>query len=173
MRRIIMMLTMAAAVAAVAVMSAIPALAVTVGPFTPTSIERTGGLHFVGQPTVTATKDGTAFLSTSGEVAGAGTQATATLSATAEVTRGCITRGGGEPKGLQTTQEQVLGSQTFETRQGRGTFAFSSDAVTVAPFTCPSAQQTPVIVSVNFTDVTLTVTSQTGTTTAVFPDIDP
>ncbi len=32
---------------------------------------------------------------------------------------------------------------------------------------------TPVLLSVMFTNVTLTVTSQTGTTTALFPDIDP
>ncbi len=154
----------------VGLLTAIPAFAVA-----PTDITRTGGLHFVGQPTVTATKDGTAFLSTSGEVAGAGTQATALLTATAEVTQGCITRGGGEPRGLQRITTTVTGSETFETRQGRGTFAVTTNEITAPSggFTCPSAQQTPVLVSVTFTDITLTVTSQTGTTTAFFADIDP
>jgi hypothetical protein len=32
---------------------------------------------------------------------------------------------------------------------------------------------TPVLVSVNFTDILLTIEAQTGTITATFPDIDP
>lgn len=149
---------------------AAPAFAVA-----PDSITRTGGLHFVGRPNVEATKTSTsAFLTATGEVAGAGTVATATLSATADVTRGCINRGsqGQEPSGLQRSFQTTTGSQTFETRSGRGSFNVSTNAITAAPFTCPD-QMTPVLVSVTFTDVTLTVTSQTGTTTATFPDIDP
>ena len=141
----------------------------------PTSTTRTGGLHFVGQPDVTATKSGnTAFLTATGEVAGAGPAATATLSATAEVVRGCINRGrkGQEPSGLQRSFEAVLGSTTFRTRSGRGSFTVVSDAVDVAGFACPD-RMTPVLVSANFTGVRLTVTSQTGSTTAIFPDIDP
>lgn len=134
------------------------------------------GLHFVGTPTVTATKTSTeAFLTASGEVAGAGTSATATLSATAIVTRGCINRGskGQEPSGLQTTSEFTTGSTTFQTRAGRGTFTVeTSPHITVADFTCPD-QMTPTLVSVTFTDITLTVTSQTGTITQTFADIDP
>ena len=141
----------------------------------PTSVTRTGGLHFVGAPDVTATKTATsAFLTATGEVAGAGETATATLSATADVTRGCINRGskGQQPSGLQRSFQTTTGSETFNTRQGRGTFAVDTDAVTTEGFACPD-RMTPVLVSVTFTDVTLTVTSQTGTTTATFPDIDP
>ena len=96
------------------------------------------------------------------------------LSATADVTRGCINRGsqGQQPKGLQRSFTTTTGSQTFNTRAGRGSFNVSTTPVTVTGFACPD-QMTPVIVSVTFTDVTLTVTSQTGTTTATFPDIDP
>src|SRR5919201_2071015 len=141
----------------------------------PTDITRTGGLHFVGQPDVTATKTTTeAFLTATGEVAGAGETATATLSATADVTRGCINRGsqGQQPSGLRRSFQVTTGSETFNTRSGRGSFNVSTEPVTAAPFRCPD-QMTPVLVGVTFTDVTLTVTSQTGTTTATFPDIDP
>jgi hypothetical protein len=62
---------------AVAMVVAFGAAAFAVGP---TSITRTGGLHFVGTPNVEATKTSTsAFLTATGEVAGAGTTATATL----------------------------------------------------------------------------------------------
>jgi hypothetical protein len=141
----------------------------------PTSQTRTGGLHFTGAPDVTATKTATsAFLTATGEVAGAGPTATATLSATADVTRGCVNRGsqGQQPSGLQRSFTTTTGSQTFNTRSGRGSFDVSTNPVSVAGFSCPD-QMTPVLVSVTFTNVTLTVTSQTGTTTATFPDVDP
>jgi len=141
----------------------------------PTSVTQSGGLHFVGTPDVTATKTSTsAFLTATGEVAGAGTTATATLSANAEVTRGCINRGSKdqEPSGLQTTTTVTSGTQTFNTRAGRGTFNVSTQPITTAGFTCPD-QMTPVLVSVTFTDVTLTITSGPKTLTATFPDIDP
>src|SRR5215218_8369569 len=132
------------------------------------------GLHFVGTPTVTATKTSTqAFLTASGEVAGAGTTATATLSANATVTTGCINRGSKDqqPSGLQQTTTTVSGTTTFNTRQGRGTFTVSTVPITLDR-TCPD-QMVPVLVSVVFTDVTLTVTSQTGTITQSFGTIDP
>lgn len=148
----------------------------------PDEITRDGGLHFVGVPDLKVNKVVNEFgrvtsasLTATGEVAGAGTQATATLTATAEVTQGCLNKGGNEPRGLQRTEETVTGSETFETRQGRGTFTVTTEAITAPSegFTCPSANMTPVLVSVDFTDITLTVTSQTGTTTAIFPDQDP
>jgi hypothetical protein len=152
--------------------AAVPALAVN-----PTNITQSGGLHFVGTPTVTATKSGqTAFLTSNFEVAGAGTTANAVLSADAVATVGCINRGSKnqEPSGLQTTTQPVIGSGSFDTRQGRsGKQSVSTSAATIpSTFTCPD-QMTPTLVSVTFTNVKLTVTSQTGTTTAFFPDIDP
>jgi hypothetical protein len=152
--------------------AAVPALAVN-----PTNITQSGGLHFVGTPTVTATKSGqTAFLTSNFEVAGAGTTANAVLSADAVATVGCINRGSKdqEPSGLQTTTQPVIGSGSFATRQGRsGPQKVSTSAATIpSTFTCPD-QMTPTLVSVTFTNVKLTVTSQTGTTTAFFPDIDP
>jgi hypothetical protein len=153
----------------VVAVAAVPALAVG-----PTSVTRTGGLHFVGSPDVTATKTATsAFLTATGEVAGAGQSARATLSANAEVTTGCINRGSQDqqPSGLKRTTTSVLGSETFQTRSGRGTFDVDTNAVTTSR-RCPD-QMVPVLVSVNFTDVKLTITSSTGSTTALFPDIDP
>jgi hypothetical protein len=139
-----------------------------------TSTSHTGGLHFVGTPDVTATKTlSQAYLTATGEVAGAGKTATATLSANAEVTTGCINRGSKdqEPSGLKRTTTTATGTTTFHTRSGRGTFTVSTVPITTDR-NCPD-QMRPVLVSVTFTDVTLTVTSQTGTATATFPDIDP
>jgi hypothetical protein len=132
------------------------------------------GLHFVGTPTVTATKTDTeAFLTASGEVAGAGTTATATLAANASVTTGCINRGSKDqqPSGLQTSTTTVAGTTTFDTRSGRGMFSVSTVPVSLDR-TCPD-QMTPVLVSVVFTDVTLTISSQTGTITFSFGTVDP
>jgi hypothetical protein len=159
----------------VTALAAVPALAVA-----PTSVTQSGGLH-VCQGTaldVTATKDtttDTAFLTATGEVCGAGQFATATLSATAVTTVGCITpSGSNEPKGLQEIEQQVVGSETFETRAGRGTFDVDTNAVGVpSTFECPSANMEETLVSVDFTDITLTITSNTGTITATFPDLDP
>ena len=155
--------------------AAVPALSVT-----PSSVTTTGGLHFctdAAAPTVEAVKTGdTAFLTTSGTVCGAGTTAEATLSATALVTVGCITpSGSNEPKGLQTFEETTVGSQTFNTRQGRGEFTVTTGEITAPSggFDCPSRQQTEVLVSVIFNDPLLTINAQTGTITATFPDIDP
>ena len=157
----------------IAAIAAIPALAVA-----PTTVTQTGGLH-VCQGTaldVTADKTDGAFLTATGEVCGAGTTATATLSATVEATVGCVTRGGGTPMGLEEVATGTTGEVTFRTRAGRGTFTVSTEPITIEDFEfqCPSAQQTEVIVgSVTFTDITLTITSQTGTITATFPDLDP
>ena len=133
---------------------------------TPTDVTRTGGLHFVGNPNVTATKTSTtAFLTATGEVAGAGsTGGTAELSADVEVVRGCINRGsqGQQPSGLQRSFETTTGTVEFDTtRQGRGTFTVSTEPVDVSGFTCPD-QMVPVLVSATFTNITLTVTSQPG-----------
>jgi hypothetical protein len=170
MRRIGIVAVLATLLMAV---SASAALAVA-----PTSVTQTGGLH-VCEGTVldvTATKTNGAFLTTTGEVCGAGTTATATLSATATATVGCVTRGGGTPMGLEEVATGTTASETFRTRAGRGTFDVSTEPITIEDFAfeCPSAQQTEVIVgSVTFTDITLTITSQTGTITATFPDLDP
>lgn len=139
----------------------------------PTSTTRDGGLHFVGRPNLTvvgSVEEGTVALRATGEVAGAGTTATATLSADAVVTTGCINRGAQDqqPSGLQRETTTVLGSQEFNTRQGRGTFDVTTNAITLDRI-CPD-QMTPVLVSVEFTNIVLTVTSQTGTITATFPD---
>jgi hypothetical protein len=144
------------------------------------TITRTGGLNFVGEPTVTVNKEvdengfvTSASLTCAGEVTGAGTTATATCSATANVTQGCVNRGGNEPSGLQQTTQTVTGSDTFNTRQGRGTFSVDTDEVTTT-ITCPSRNMQAVLLSVEFTNITVSVTSQTGTVTATgFGTLDP
>jgi hypothetical protein len=158
----------------VTALAAMPALAVP-----PSSVTQTGGLHVCEGSALDVTADKTdgAFLTATGEVCGAGRTATATLSATAEATVGCVTRGGGTPMGLEEAATGTTGEATFRTRQGRAEFDVSTDPITIEDFDfqCPSAQQTEVLVGpVNFTDITLTITSQTGTITATgFGDIDP
>src|SRR5215207_9465254 len=157
----------------VTALAAVPALAVA-----PTSVTQTGGLHVCEGTALdlTAPKTDGAFLTATGEVCGAGTTATATLSADVEAIVGCVTRGGGEPMGLEEAATTTTGEVTFRTRAGRGTFAVATEPVTIEDFAfeCPSAQQTEVLVGpVTFSDITLTITSQTGTITATFPDLDP
>jgi hypothetical protein len=157
----------------VTALAAMPALAVP-----PSSVTQTGGLHVCEGSALDVTADKTdgAFLTATGEVCGAGRTATATLSSTVEATVGCVTRGGGEPMGLEEAATGTTGEVTFRTRAGRGTFTVETEPVTIEDFDfqCPSAQQTEVLVGpVTFTDITLTITSQTGTITATFPDIDP
>jgi hypothetical protein len=144
----------------------------------PTSVTQTGGLHVCEGSAldVTASKTDGAILTATGEVCGAGRTATAVLSATAEATVGCVTRGGGEPMGLEEAATGTTGEVTIRTRSGRGAFTVSTDPITIEDFAfeCPSAQQTEVLVGpVTFTDITLVITSQTGTITATFPDLDP
>jgi|SRR5215212_4229548 len=143
----------------------------------PTSTTKSQGLHFVGQPNLTVNKDDdSASLTATGEVAGAGTGGSATLATTAEVTVGCITPpGNNEPSGLQTSTETTTGSETFTTTNGRGTFTVTTDEVTIpSDFNCPSANMEETLVSVLFTDITLTITTNEGKViTATFADIDP
>jgi hypothetical protein len=157
----------------VAALAAVPALAVA-----PTSVEETGGLHVCEGSALdaTAVKNGGAVLRVTGEVCGAGRTATALLTSNVEATVGCVTRGGGEPRGLEEAATGTTGEVTFRTRQGRADFTVATEPVTIEDFDfqCPSAQQQEVIVGpVTFTDITLTITSQTGTIEATFPDIDP
>ena len=145
----------------------------------PTSVIETGGLHVCEGTALDVSPESTGagkFLTATGEVCGAGRTATATLSATATATVGCVTRGGGEPMGLEEVATATTASEQFPTRQGRGSFDVSTEPLSVGDFDfeCPSAQQTEVLVGpITFTDITLTITSQTGTITATFPDIDP
>jgi hypothetical protein len=156
-----------------AVVAAVPALAVG-----PTSVTETGGLHVCEGSTldVEATKDDTAFLTGTGEVCGAGTGGTVTLSADVEVVTGCINPGSKQqqPKGLQRTVTAVVGTAELTiTRPGRGDVDVDTNAVSTAGRTCPG-HDTPVLVSATFTNIKLTVTSGPNKTiTATFPDIDP
>jgi hypothetical protein len=154
----------------VAAIAAVPALAVA-----PTSVTDTGGLH-VCQGTVLDVSRTNGALTAEGEVCGAGRTAEATLSATAEATVGCITgaRDQGEPRGLQRVRTATTASEEFNTRQGRGTFDVTTESLSIADFDfeCPSAQQREVLVGpIAFTGVTLTITSNTGTITATFPNL--
>src|SRR5215213_6111464 len=81
----------------VTALAAVPALAVA-----PTNVTQTGGLHVCQGSALDVTADKTdgAFLTATGEVCGAGSTATATLSSTVEATVGCVTRGGGTPMGF-------------------------------------------------------------------------
>jgi len=160
----------------VTAIAVVPALAVS-----PTTVTSTGGLHVCQGSTLDVspgtTSTGGKILTASGEVCGAGTTATATVSADATATVGCVTRGGGTPTGLEEQSTAATGTTTFRTRSGRGMFTVSTQPVTIESFDfqCPSRQQTEVLVGpVTFTNIVLTITSQTGTITATgFGDIDP
>jgi hypothetical protein len=151
----------------------------------PTEVTRDGGLHFVGDPDVTASKtDEGATLTATGEVAGAGQGAgTATLDATVSVTVGCITPSGrNEPQGLEEASTTTTATAPFTpTRQGRGEFTVTTEPISIEdlevdgePFECPSANMEETIVGdFTFTGITLTIDAQTGSIEATFPDVDP
>src|SRR5829696_8932125 len=145
----------------------------------PTSVTQTGGLH-VCEGTVldvTALKTDGALLEATGEVCGAGRTATAVLSADVEATVGCITPPlSNEPQGLQEVSTGTTGEVTIRTRAGRGAFTVQTEPITIEDFDfeCPSPNMVEVLVGpVTFTNITLTITSQTGTITATFADLDP
>jgi hypothetical protein len=170
MRRLGIVAVLAALLMAV---SASAALAVA-----PTSVTQTGGLHVCEGSALNleASKTDGAILTATGEVCGAGRTATAVLSADVSATVGCVTRGGGTPMGLEEAATTTTGEVTFRTRAGRGTFTVQTEPVTIEDFDfeCPSAQQTEVLVGpVTFSNITLTITSQTGEIVATFADIDP
>src|SRR5215207_8672517 len=116
------------------------------------------------------------ILTATGEVCGAGTEATAVLTANVEATVGCITPPrSNEPRGLREVSTAVTASETFETRQGRGTFDVDTEGITIEDFDfdCPSPNMIETLVGpVTFTSIVLTITSQTGSITATFPDLD-
>ena len=145
----------------------------------PTEVTRSGGLHFVGEPNLTVDKTDGAILTVTGEVAGAGTGAgTATLEAIVTATVGCITpSGSNEPQGLEEASATVTATAPFEpTRQGRAVFTVTTEPITIEDFDfeCPSANMTETLVGpITFSDIVLTISAQTGTITATFPDVDP
>ena len=147
---------------------------------TPTDTTRSGGLHFVGEPTLTVDKtDEGATLTAEGEVAGAGQDAgTATIEADVTATVGCITpSGSNEPKGQQEASTAVTATAPFEpTRQGRGEFTETTEPLTIEDFDfeCPSANMEETIVgAITSSNIVLTINAQTGTIKATFPDVDP
>jgi hypothetical protein len=143
----------------------------------PTTTTRDGGLHFVGSPQLTVSKTDGATLTATGEVAGAGQGAgTATLAADVDATVGCINRGGGDPSGQERVRETVTATAPFEpTRQGRGTFTVTTEAITIDDFdfTCPDGMTEVLVGSITFSNIVLTISAQTGTITATYADQDP
>jgi hypothetical protein len=145
---------------------------------------RDRGFKFVGEPDVTCDED---TCIATGDVSGAGTGGTATLTATASATVGCLTNeprgnpegGQNEPQGQRELASATTGSETFDTEQGHGSFSVETDPVTLealieeSDFECPSANMTPVLVSdeITFSDITLTLTTDEGKEiSATFPD---
>jgi len=145
----------------------------------PETTTRSGGLHFVGEPTLTVDKTDGATLTATGEVAGAGTGAgTATLEADVSATVGCITpSGSNEPSGLEEVETTVTATAPFTpTRQGRGEFEVTTEPISIEDFDfeCPSERMTETLVgAITFSDIRLTIEAQTGTITATFADQDP
>jgi hypothetical protein len=105
-------------------------------------------------------------LTATGEVAGAGTGGTATLTADVTATVGCINPGSKDqqPKGLQEAAATVTGSEEFTTKQGRGTFTVTTEPITIESFdfTCPGKMEETLVGDVTFSNIVLTITAQTG-----------
>jgi hypothetical protein len=102
-------------------------------------------------------------LNCQGDVSGLGgaETATATLSATAEVTTGCINRGaqGTEPQGLERESTSVSDTQELNVESGRATFDIDLSADLNRD--CPDGM-TPTLVCVTFSGITLLVDPSSG-----------
>jgi hypothetical protein len=135
----------------------------------PIEIIQTGGLHFQDEPQLIAISQ-PAQLGVTAIVAGDAQRATAVLTATAEVTVGCLSRDGNELRGQQETFTSQVSSETLEITSRRGGFSLETDPIFPSDvISCPK-NQTPTIVSVTFSDITLTVTSNRAVLKAIFPD---
>jgi hypothetical protein len=95
---------------------------------------------------------------------GGATTATATLTADATVTTGCINRGAAEtqPQGLQRTTTTVTQTQTVNVQGGRATFDIVASLPSASQLRdCPDGM-TPVIVCASYTDVSIAVVPNSG-----------
>jgi hypothetical protein len=133
----------------------------------PTWTSSSGGLNFHGTPDATVSSSGA--LTVKADVSGAGTTATANLTATRTVVTGCANRGSKnqEPSGLERTSGAVsAGPVTLNTRAGRASFDLTIPAPTLNR-ECPD-RMTAVLVSVEYTDITLSITSAPNKTATAF-----
>src|ERR1041385_7740798 len=97
---------------------------------------------------------------------GGATTATGTLTATATVITGCINQGaaGTQPQGLQRTTTTVTQTQTVNVQGGRATFDIITQPLNAASLrTCPDSM-TPVVVCVTYSNIQLTVITNSGQT---------
>ena len=95
---------------------------------------------------------------------GGATTATATLTADATVTTGCINRGsaGTQPSGLERTTTTVTQTQTVNVEGGRATFDIVASLPSASELRdCPDGM-TPVIVCASYTDVSIAVVPNSG-----------
>jgi hypothetical protein len=152
MRRISMMLTVAAAFAAVLVMSAIPALA--------------QNPHFIGP--VTSQDIGTQ-LRVSGSIAGLGNEnidVVVTAQGTADVT--CTNPAGNVAPGQRTTVTATGTATNVEVKNGRANFTVTTATPTVPNVpTCPNAKWTATVTDVTFTSFTVQVFQPSGSNNLV------
>jgi hypothetical protein len=90
--------------------------------------------------------------------------ATAFLTANARVTTGCTTpSGSNEPRGLQRTTTSVSDQQTVNVEGGRAVFTLKTDPLDAEELRdCPSANMTPTIVCVTFSDISIRVEPSSG-----------
>jgi hypothetical protein len=95
---------------------------------------------------------------------GGATTADAILTATATVTTGCVTpSGSNEPQGLQRSTTTVTDFQTVNVEGGRATFTLTTDELNADELRdCPSANMTPVIVCVTFSNISIQVVPNSG-----------
>jgi hypothetical protein len=126
--------------------------------------------HFIS---ASATVDSSGNLIASFKEAGLGNGATTagiTLSADATATYQCFNNGGNHPKAgnKETVTAPVSGSGTFDVSNGQTTGTISVSPPGPGSFTCPSGQ-TLQLISVTYTNVTLTDTSVTPNDVASIP----
>ncbi len=115
--------------------------------------------HFIRNQTSASINQRTGALVVNFRASGYGSGETVdvTLTADAEIVVGCVTpSGSNEPRGLVREFQELAATTTLtadRTGTVRGTISVAPD---LSEFDCPSARMTPVLVSAEYTNITLT-----------------
>jgi hypothetical protein len=145
-------------VAAIMLMAAVP-LILLQGAFAAPTLQGPILCSVLGQNQLRCTADVSGL--------GGANTATATLVATATVTTGCATpsSGSNQPQGLQRTAITVTDTQTVNVDGGRAVFRLTTQPLNASEIrTCPSANMTPTIVCVTYSNISIAVVPNSGPT---------
>jgi hypothetical protein len=130
---------------------------------------QSSGAHFQRNSVVASVDSTSGALTVSFTEAGLGNlDVNYTLNATGTATYACLNGGGNHPKAAnkETVSSNLSGGATFTPQNGKVTGSITLDAPSAGSFSCPSGQ-TLVLANVSYTNVVLTDTSNSVSTTNI------